>query len=84
MPIDLDDLAKAKADALNPTPGMTVISTYRHAILPRTVKSVSESNIVYMVPAANGGYWQRNCLPSVWRRWCRTHEVSVQRSAGGN
>lgn len=68
-----------EADAMNPKPGMIVAS--RHAtILQRHVRHVSESNIRYHVPAKNSGWWERNCLPSVWRRWCREHNAVVKRA----
>lgn len=62
--------------ALTPSVGDIVrVAYWPHS--ERRVQSVTRANIVYLTPAANGGWWKRSCLPVTWARWCRKHKAFV-------
>ena len=59
-------------------PGMVVRSRYE-TILPRTITTVNDFEVVYRVPAKHGGFFERRCLRVVWDRWCRAHSVCAEK-----
>ena len=67
-----------EAAALTPSAGDVVKALYANT--ERHVQSVSSANIVYLAPAANGGWWERNCLPVTWVRWRRRKRAFVERN----
>lgn len=71
------NIAERRASAATPRKD-DVIGTAR-LDLDRRVTSVSNCNITYVVPAKNGGWWERNCLPITWARWCKKHGAFVAR-----
>lgn len=62
--------------ALQPAPG-DIVQSKHPSIKTRHVQHVATMNVTYLVEAANGGYWERNCLPSVWVRWVRAHDAMI-------
>lgn len=72
------ELLKGEDEALSPKAGDVVKALYANT--ERRVEAVSSANIVYLTPAANGGWWKRNCLPVTWERWCRRKRAFVERN----
>jgi len=62
---------------INPRPGDIVRSCYE-SIGERHVLHVSDCGVKYYGVLQNGKRREGYCLPTIWKKWCRAHRVSVE------
>lgn len=60
-------------DCMTPKPGDVIQPAGK--VSHRYVSHATAERIVYLIPAANGGWWKRECSKVTWDRWCRKYKV---------